>query len=361
MAVCRSRAQCASPTRRRSATRPARASARSVSLSLCPTTTITSAAGAGRPGAARPPVAGMRGPHPHLGRSDLDEPLPLGAPERPRPVEALRRRVGVQREVERPGERGQPGGHGDVEPLPEQVVHDCDRLVLAHVVADHGRARREVVYGENGRRVVDVAGVEPGHRHAGRRDEVRAPPRPRAGRDDDVGLPRQHVLGGRAQPGLDLDAEMAQLADLPRVVAEVGEVRCLAHRPQSTADMISMVRAHIADPAVVAKSRRGEADRARPCIGCNQSCLGRVSNVDMRMACTVNTAAGHEATLSKDLIGTTSTPRSVVVVGAVPRAWKRRAPRGCGATGSRCWRRRTTSAAPHAGLPRRRRGCGTDR
>lgn len=65
-----------------------------------------------------------------------------------------------------------------------------------------------------------MAGVEPGHRRAGRRDEVRAPPRPRAGRDDDVGLPRQHVLGGRAQPGLDLDAEMAQLADLPRVVAE---------------------------------------------------------------------------------------------------------------------------------------------
>src|SRR5690606_27196523 len=38
------------------------------------------------------------------------------------------------------------------------------------------------------------------------------------------------------------------------------------------ADMVSMVRATIADPEIVAKSFAGEPERVRPCLSCNQGC-----------------------------------------------------------------------------------------
>ena len=41
------------------------------------------------------------------------------------------------------------------------------------------------------------------------------------------------------------------------------------------ATAVEMTRAQIADPDLVAKLRRGEADRIRPCIRCNQTCQVR--------------------------------------------------------------------------------------
>ena len=41
-------------------------------------------------------------------------------------------------------------------------------------------------------------------------------------------------------------------------------------------DLVAMTRAQIADPDVVAKLRRGHADRIRPCVGANQGCVDRM-------------------------------------------------------------------------------------
>ena len=61
------------------------------------------------------------------------------------------------------------------------------------------------------------------------------------------------------------------------------------------ADMVSYVRAMIADEDLVAKSARGEALRVRPCIACNQGCVGGIRTPVQRMTCTVNPAVGLRA------------------------------------------------------------------
>ena len=77
--------------------------------------------------------------------------------------------------------------------------------------------------------------------------------------------------------------------------------------------MVNIVRGMIADPQLVVKARQGRTHEVRPCIGCNQGCIGGVFSG--RMACAVNPVVGQEATLSEDLIVKSATPRRVVVVG----------------------------------------------
>ncbi|MGE0385833.1 MAG: FAD-dependent oxidoreductase [Gammaproteobacteria bacterium] len=82
------------------------------------------------------------------------------------------------------------------------------------------------------------------------------------------------------------------------------------------AAMVSMVRALIADPALVNKSAAGIAPR--PCIGCNQGCLGGGVRDGMRwMLCTVNATAGHEAEFT-DEIGAATPAGRVLIVGGGP-------------------------------------------
>lgn len=78
-------------------------------------------------------------------------------------------------------------------------------------------------------------------------------------------------------------------------------------------DMINIVRGMIADPNLVNKYREGRGTEVRPCIGCNQGCLGGSFSGHMR--CTVNPTVGDEHTLSEDNIVKSETPREVLVVG----------------------------------------------
>ena len=87
---------------------------------------------------------------------------------------------------------------------------------------------------------------------------------------------------------------------------------------EGIADMIGIQRAMIADPDLVEKTLAGEADRVRPCIGCNQGCIGGILSAARRMACTVNPAVGYEATLSERLIVKVSEPKRILVVGGGP-------------------------------------------
>jgi 2,4-dienoyl-CoA reductase-like NADH-dependent reductase (Old Yellow Enzyme family)/thioredoxin reductase len=78
------------------------------------------------------------------------------------------------------------------------------------------------------------------------------------------------------------------------------------------ADLVSMVRATIADPEIVAKSFRGEAARVRPCISCNQGCVGGLLGAAGHVGCLVNPDAGHE---EKPAFTPAKSPRRVLVVG----------------------------------------------
>lgn len=84
------------------------------------------------------------------------------------------------------------------------------------------------------------------------------------------------------------------------------------------ADIVSMVRAHIAAPDIVEKTRTGRRHEIRPCIGCNQGCLGVISGTDSRTGCVVNPVVGFEDLLSEGMIDRTANPRKVIVVGGGP-------------------------------------------
>jgi NADPH-dependent 2,4-dienoyl-CoA reductase/sulfur reductase-like enzyme len=134
---------------------------------------------------------------------------------------------------------------------------------------------------------------------------------------------RHWMTGGSDQPaGYELEsaARIGRRSSVPRIVT--GRFRTLveveAAIASGTAELVSMVRAHIADPDIVSKTRRGEASRVRPCIGCNQGCQARTSGVDQRMGCVVNPVVGHERTLGERLITRAAVAREVLVVGGGP-------------------------------------------
>lgn len=77
------------------------------------------------------------------------------------------------------------------------------------------------------------------------------------------------------------------------------------------ADLISMARPFLADPAWVAKAAAGEAAHINTCIACNQACLDHTFS-GKPVSCLVNPRAGHERTL---LLEPTRTRRRIAVVG----------------------------------------------
>ena len=131
------------------------------------------------------------------------------------------------------------------------------------------------------------------------------------------------MLGGMDQPAgymLSSATPILAHADVPTMIA--GRYRTLEEGDQAIkeglGDMVSFVRPMIADPDLVAKTARGETERVRPCIACNQGCIGGIRTAQQRMACTVNPAVGYELTLSEALITPTLSPKKVVVVGGGP-------------------------------------------
>jgi 2,4-dienoyl-CoA reductase-like NADH-dependent reductase (Old Yellow Enzyme family) len=132
----------------------------------------------------------------------------------------------------------------------------------------------------------------------------------------------QRQVGGMEVPAgfqIPFTAPPVASSALPRLLN--GRFRTLEEVEQvlraGDADLVSMVRAHIADPDIVAKSAAGHAERVRPCIACNQGCIGRVATSG-RLGCVVNTAAGDEIALAEKRIAPAPSPRRVLIVGGGP-------------------------------------------
>ena len=109
-------------------------------------------------------------------------------------------------------------------------------------------------------------------------------------------------------------------ARVPTIVA--GRVTTLAQAEailaDGIADLVSMVRATIADPALVAKSFDGHPEEVRPCIACNEGCVGRLFDTRPgggRTGCSVNPDVGRE---DEPPSARAAAPRRVLVVGAGP-------------------------------------------
>ena len=86
---------------------------------------------------------------------------------------------------------------------------------------------------------------------------------------------------------------------------------------EGKADLVSLVRAQIADPHLANKARDGRAGDIRPCISCNQMCLGRRMR-DYWLSCVVNPSAGREHEWGGDDVPAADTPRDVLIVGGGP-------------------------------------------
>lgn len=80
------------------------------------------------------------------------------------------------------------------------------------------------------------------------------------------------------------------------------------------ADMVSMARPLLADPAWVNKVAENRVDEINTCIACNQACLDHTFE-NKRASCLVNPRACHETKLNYE---TVSNPKKVAVIGAGP-------------------------------------------
>ncbi|WP_110655281.1 NADPH-dependent 2,4-dienoyl-CoA reductase [Salinicola halimionae] len=80
------------------------------------------------------------------------------------------------------------------------------------------------------------------------------------------------------------------------------------------ADLISMARPFLADPAWIAKAEQGRVDEINTCIACNQACLDHTFKGKLT-SCLVNPRACHETELT---LTPTDFPKRIAVVGAGP-------------------------------------------
>lgn len=83
---------------------------------------------------------------------------------------------------------------------------------------------------------------------------------------------------------------------------------------QGCADMVSMARPFLADPAFVQKAAEGRADEINTCIGCNQACLDQVFEQKLA-SCLVNPRTCRESEMR---IQATEKTKRLAVVGAGP-------------------------------------------
>lgn len=114
-------------------------------------------------------------------------------------------------------------------------------------------------------------------------------------------------------------SQLTAAVRVPRIVA--GRFRTLEEAEQvlrdGTADLVSMVRAQIADPYLVRKTREGHPEQVRPCIACNQGCIGG-SIRNGRLGCLTNPTVGFEVSLAEDDLQPSNAPCKVLVVGGGP-------------------------------------------
>ncbi len=125
----------------------------------------------------------------------------------------------------------------------------------------------------------------------------------------DIPLANEMPANARVTPGLTkptmVVGRIMTLDDAERIVAD------------RAADMVSMVRALIADPELVNKSQRGDDHLVRPCIGSNVGCVGQLMSTGV-LSCVVNVAAAQETTITFEPTAPAPRRKRVLVVGGGP-------------------------------------------
>ena len=102
---------------------------------------------------------------------------------------------------------------------------------------------------------------------------------------------RDQMIGGRFQPlgyQSDLADEFTSLVETPTLAA--GRITTLEQADEilqsGKADLVGLARALIADPDFLIKSRNGDTALIRPCLACNEGCIGGIQSGTI--SCVVN-------------------------------------------------------------------------
>lgn len=85
------------------------------------------------------------------------------------------------------------------------------------------------------------------------------------------------------------------------------------------ADMVGMTRAMICDPHMPNKALRGELERIRVCIGCDQACIGHMQ-MDIPISCLQNPVTGRE--LQYSVMPKAEKIKNIAVIGGGPAGMK---------------------------------------
>ncbi len=113
--------------------------------------------------------------------------------------------------------------------------------------------------------------------------------------------------------------QVTRAVEVPTIVT--GRIMTLDHASHlvesGVADLVSMVRALIADPELVRKTREGRERQIRPCIGTSMGCVAQLMTTG-RIQCVVNVAAGKDATVPFETPAPAEVAKDVVVVGGGP-------------------------------------------
>ncbi len=161
---------------------------------------------------------------------------------------------------------------------------------------------------------------------------------------------RDLLMGATHEPhGYQLASygDTARAAGLPTIVT--GRIMTVAEAARiiaaGTADLVSIVRATIADPELVEKARTGRTGETKPCIACNQGCVGGL-NLRGRVSCVVNPGAGESfASAMTTSLREPSRPPTCWSSAVGRRAWRPLARRRSQGTTSRSTRPASRSAA----------------
>ncbi|MFT4149361.1 MAG: FAD-dependent oxidoreductase [Paracoccaceae bacterium] len=120
--------------------------------------------------------------------------------------------------------------------------------------------------------------------------------------------------------GTEMPANNVVTKGLKTPTMVTGRIMTLDHASailrEGQGDMVSMVRALIADPELVNKARRREEHRIKPCISTNIGCVGQYMSKGV-LTCVVNRAAAKELYLD-DEAQKTKAAKKIMVVGGGP-------------------------------------------
>ncbi len=97
--------------------------------------------------------------------------------------------------------------------------------------------------------------------------------------------------------GLDFYAEARKAVNIPILAgSRMGDpYMCAEALEQGKADAFVLSRPSLADPDLPNKVAKGMPEKIRPCIGCNQGCVGRLLEKGLPFTCAVNPRAFRES------------------------------------------------------------------